>query len=64
MSEMTLQEAIHIASEEAVRCRRLAGDLAEGPLDCDGKCAGWARVYRERAQALEVVIQAARGDNG
>lgn len=61
MSEMTLQEAICIASEESVRCRRLAGDLAEGPLDCDGKCAGWARVYRERAQALEVVIRAARG---
>lgn len=64
MSEMTLQGEIHIASEEAVRCRRLAGGLAEGPLDCDGKCAGWARVYRERAQALEVVIRAARGGNG
>ena len=64
MSEMPLQEAIHIASEEAVRCRRLAEDLAEGPMDCDGKCAGWARAYRERAQALEIVIRAARGGNG
>lgn len=61
MSEMTLQQAIHIAAEEVVRCRRLAADLAEGPLDCDGKCAGWAQVYRERAQALEIVIRAARG---
>ncbi|MBQ7824927.1 MAG: hypothetical protein IJ337_01060 [Clostridia bacterium] len=58
---MTVQEAIHIAAEESVRCRRLADDLTDRPLDCDGKCAGWAKVYRERAEALEIVIRAARG---
>lgn len=63
MKNMNLNEAINIVAEEAVRCRRLAEDLAEGPLDCDGKCAGWAKVYRERAEALEAVIQAARGGN-
>lgn len=60
-NNMTLQEAIHIAAEEAVRCRRLAEALAEDPMDCDGKCAEWARVYREKAEALEIVVEAARG---
>ena len=61
--KMELQEAIHLMHEEAVRCRRLADDLADDPLDMDGKCLEWAKRYRQKADALETLIEAARGGN-
>lgn len=60
--KMTLQEAIHLMREEAVRCRRLAQDLAEDPLDMDGRCLEQAKAYRRKAEALETLIEAARRD--
>ena len=60
MTGMTLQQALHIVREEAVRCRRIAGDLADGPMDMDGRCVGWAREYREKAEAMEIVAGAAQ----
>lgn len=59
-NDMNLTEAVHIAAEEAVRCRRLAQDLADDPLDCEGRCIGWAKQYRKKAEALEMVVEAAR----
>lgn len=57
---MTMQEAIHIVAEEAVRCRRLAADFAEEPLDHDGKCLEHAQSYREKAQAMDMMLRVAR----
>lgn len=57
---MTTQEAINIMAEEAVRCRRLANDLAEGPLDQGGRVLEHAKQYRERAQAAERLVKIAR----
>lgn len=57
---MTTQEAIHIAAEEAVRCRRLAEDLADNPLDDEEKCVAHAERHRKRAQALETLVRVAR----
>lgn len=55
---MNLTEAIHIVREEATRCRRLADDLSDDPLDLDGKCLGWAKRYREKADAMDTVVGA------
>ena len=60
MDKMTLTQALHIVREEQVRCERLAQDLGAGPLDCDGKCSRWAKEYREKAEALEIVAGAAQ----
>ena len=59
-TKMTLTEAIHLMREEAVRCRRLADDLADDPLDMDGKCLEQAKRYRQKAEALETLIEAAK----
>ena len=58
--KMTLTEAVHLMREEAVRCRRMADDLAENPLDMDGKCLEWAKGYRQKAEALETLLNAVR----
>ena len=57
---MTIQQAIHIMSEEAVRCRRLAKDLAQDPLDHDGKSLEHAQSYNEKADAAEMLIRVAK----
>lgn len=59
-TEMNLTEAIHILREEGVRCARLAKDMAEDPLDQDGHCLEWAKRYRKRAQAIDMVVSAAQ----
>lgn len=60
MSSMTTQEAIHIMSEEAVRWRRLANDLAEDPLDQDGRALEHAKHYNQKADAADVLIRIER----
>ena len=57
---VTIQQAIHIMSEEAVRCRRMAKDLAEDPLDHDGKSLEHAQRYNERADAAEMLVRVAK----
>lgn len=57
---MTIQQAIHIMSEEAVRCERLAKDLPESPLDSDGKALDHAKRYREKAEAAQILIRVAK----
>lgn len=59
-NEMTTQEAIHIVAEEAVRCRRLADDLAKDPLDQDGRALEHARAYRKKADAMEKLVKIGR----
>lgn len=61
--KMELQEAIHLMREEAVRYRRLSNVLADDPLDMDGKCLEQAKRYRQKADALDTLIEAARGGN-
>lgn len=58
--EMNLTEAIHILREEGVRCARMAEDMAEDPLDQDGRCLEWVKRYRKRAQAIDMVVSAAQ----
>lgn len=53
---MTVQEAIHIAAEDAVRCRRPADDMEEYPFDDVGRSMEHARNYEKRAQALEKLV--------
>ena len=62
-TNMTLTEAVHVMREEAVRCRRLADDLADDPLDMDGRCLEHAKRYGQRADAIETLIEEARGGN-
>lgn len=57
---MTVQAAIHIVMEEAIRYKRLADDLADDPLDMDGRCMEYARNYRKKAEAMETVIAKAK----
>ena len=59
-NEMTTQEAIHIIAEEAVRCRRLANDLAEDPMDQDGRALEHAKRYRRKADAMDRLVKIAR----
>lgn len=58
MNEMPLQEAIHITSEEAVCCRRLAGDLLDPPTN--EKLAEHAAELRRRADAMDKLVKIAR----
>lgn len=58
--DMTLQQAIHIIAEEATRCNRLAADLADYPLDMDGKCLEHAKNYRQKGQAMDMLLRVAR----
>ena len=60
VNEMTTQEAIHIIAEEAVRCRRLADDLAKDPLDQDGRALEHAKGYRRKADAMDRMVKIAR----
>ena len=57
---MTVQEAIYIGAEDAVRCRRLADDMKEYPLDDDGRSLEHARNYERKAQALEKLVSIAK----
>ena len=58
-NKMTTQEAIHIIAEEAVRCRRLADDLAKDPLDQDGRALEHAKGYRRKADAMDRLVKIA-----
>lgn len=60
MNDMTVQEAIHIIHEEAVHCERMAADLAEVPVDDEGKCMGHARDYRKKAEAMRKLLNIAQ----
>ena len=60
---MTTQQAVHIMSEEAVRCERIAEDMAENPLDFDGKAMEHAKHYREKAEAIKVMLKIVRAFN-
>lgn len=57
---MTVQEAIYIGAEDAVRCRRLADDMKEYPLDDDGRSLEHARNYDKKAEALDTLVRIAR----
>ena len=57
---MTTQQAINIIAEEAVRCRRLANDLADGPLDQGGRVLEHAKQYRRKADAMDRLVSIAR----
>lgn len=57
---MTTQEAIHIMAEEAARYGRLAKDLADDPLDQDGRALEHAKGYRQKADAAEHLVKIAR----
>ena len=59
-NEMTTQEAINIIAEEAVRCRRMANDLAEDPMDQDGRAMEHAKGYRRKADAMDRLVKIAR----
>lgn len=60
---MTTQQAVHIMSEEAVRCERIAADMQESPLDDDGKAMEHAKRYHEKAEAIKVLLKIARAWN-
>lgn len=60
---MTSQQAIHIMSEEAVRCERIAEDMAESPMDLDGKAMEHAKRYREKAEAIKVTLKIVKAFN-
>lgn len=55
---MTVQQAINIVAEEAVRCRRLAGDLLDPPTD--EKLMEHAAELRRRAEAMDKLLTIAR----
>ena len=57
---MTTKQAIHIIAEEAVRCRRMADDLAEDPMDQDGRALEHAKRYRRKADAMDRLVKIAR----
>ena len=59
-NEMTTHEAINIIAEEAVRYRRMANDLAEDPLDQDGRALEHAKRYRRKADAMDRLVKIAR----
>ena len=59
-NEMTTQEAINIIAEEAVRYRRMANDLAEDPMDQDGRALEHAKRYRRKADAMDRLVKIAR----
>lgn len=59
-NEMTTQEAINIMAEEAVRYRRLANDLTDGPMDQDGRALDHAKAYRRKADAMDRLVKIAR----
>lgn len=60
---MTTQQAIHIMSEEAVRCERIAKDMEEGPLDLDGKAMEHAKSYSEKEEAIKVMLKIVKAFN-
>lgn len=57
-SGMNLNEAINIVAEEAVRCRRLAEDMLEPPIDPE--CVARAEERRRLAEAMEKLVNVAR----
>lgn len=57
-SKMTVQQAINVVAEEAVRCRRLAGDLLDPPTN--EKCMEYAHTLRDRADAMDTLVKVAR----
>ena len=59
-NNMSTQEAINIMAEEAVRYRRLANELADGPLDQGGRVLEHAKEYRRKADATDRLVKIAR----
>lgn len=55
---MTTQQAINIVAEEAVRYRRLAGDLLDPPTN--EKIVEYAAELRKRADAMDKLVKIAR----
>lgn len=55
---MNLNEAINITAEEAVRCRRLADDMADPPMD--STCMRHAQELRQKADAMDKLVNVAR----
>ena len=58
MNDMTVQQAINIVAEEAVRRRRLSQDLNEPPTD--EKSIRYANDLKEKAEAMEKLVKIAR----
>lgn len=58
MNDMTVQQAINIVAEEAIRRRRLAQDLIEPPTD--EKSIRHANNLKEKAEAMEKLVKIAR----
>lgn len=56
---MTVQEAIHIAAEEAAWHRRVADDMEDCKND-DDVCGKYARKCERTAQALDTLLRVAR----
>lgn len=57
-NDMTVQQAINMVAEEAVRCRRLAEDLLDPPTN--EKLAEHAADLRRRADAMDKLVKIAR----
>lgn len=57
-NDMTVQQAINVVAEEAVRCRRLAGDLLDLPTN--EKLVEHAAELRKRADAMDKLVKIAR----
>ena len=57
-NSMTVQQAIHIVAEEAVRCRRQADDLDDPQTN--EKLVEYAQALRRKADAMERLVAIAR----
>ena len=57
-TKMTLTEAIHLMSEEAVQSKKLADDIAETMRDKES--VEYAKNLHQRAEALEMLVRIAR----
>ena len=57
-NNMTVQQAINVVAEEAVRCRRLARDLMDPPSN--EKLVEHAAELRKRADAMDKLVKIAR----
>lgn len=57
---MTVREAIVVAQEEEKRYLIAAEEMTAAPLDDDGRCVEHARRYKQRAQALGMLLRIAQ----
>ena len=57
---MTVKEAITVVQEEEKRCMIAAEEMTAAPLDDDGRCVEHARRYKQRAQALRMLLRIAQ----